>query len=114
MSKQIGYFKNLEAEIDGFRFFFDVSKLEHKKANEKREIIYEFKEKRNDGVIVFNVSYSEKGKTTKIDEILKALKKEGIKITEEILEKAFRVFERQIEEWKEIGIIDENFDKEKV
>ncbi|MBC7092082.1 MAG: site-specific DNA-methyltransferase, partial [Nitrososphaeria archaeon] len=90
-------FKNMEVEIDGIKFFFDVSNLEHKKAFEKREIIYEFKEKRNDGVIVFSVSYSERGKKTKIDEILKALKKEGVTITEDILEKAFRVFEKQSE-----------------
>jgi len=90
-------FKNLEAEIDGFKFFFDVSVLEHKKAFEKKEIIYEFKEKRKDGAIVFNVSYSERGKKTKIVEILRALKKEGVKITEDILEKAFRIFEKQSE-----------------
>jgi len=90
-------FKNLEAEIDGFKFFFDVSVLEHKKAFEKKEIIYEFKEKRKDGAIVFNVSYSERGRKTKIVEILRALKKEGVKITEDILEKAFRVFEKQSE-----------------
>lgn len=88
-------FKSLEVEIDGFKFFFDVSTLEHKKAFEKKEIIYEFKEKRKDGVIVFNVSYSERGKVTKVDEILKALKEEGIKITEDILENAFRVFQKQ-------------------
>jgi adenine specific DNA methylase Mod len=90
-------FKNLEVEIDGLKFFFDVSTLEHKKAFEKREIIYEFKEIRNDGAIVFNVFYSERNRTTKTEEILKALKKEGIKITEDVLEKAFRVFEKQSE-----------------
>lgn len=90
-------FKNLEVEIDGYKFFFDVSNLEHKKANEKREIIFEFKEKRKDGVPVFNVFYSERGKKTKIDAILKSLKKEDVKITEDILERAFRVFEKQSE-----------------
>ncbi len=90
-------FKNLEVEIDGYKFFFDVSILEYKKANEKREIVYEFKEKREDGAIVFNVSYSERGKKTKIAEILKALRKEGIKINEDVLENAFRVFEKQSE-----------------
>jgi len=80
-----------------FKFFFDVSTLEHKKANEKREIIYEFKEKRDDGLIVFNVFYSERGRVTKTDEILKVLKKEGIEVTEEALENAFRVFEKQSE-----------------
>jgi len=99
-------FKNLEVEIESqnsnlksqkFKFFFDVSGLEHKRANEKREIIFEFKEKRKDGVPVFSVSYSERGKITKIENILKSLKKEDIEITEEILEKAFRVFEKQSE-----------------
>ena len=90
-------FRNLEVEIDGFKFFFDVSQLEHKKAFEKKEIIYEFKERRKDEVIVFNVYYSEKGKITKVDGILRALKNEGIKIAEDILEKAFRVFEKQSE-----------------
>jgi len=51
-------FKNLEVEIEGqnakgkaqkYKFFFDVSALEHKKANEKKEIIFELKEKRKDG-----------------------------------------------------------------
>ncbi|MBI2486727.1 MAG: site-specific DNA-methyltransferase [Deltaproteobacteria bacterium] len=90
-------FRNLEVELDGFKFYFDVSTLEHKKANEKREINYEFKERREDDVLVFSVSYSEKGKKTKIDEILKELRKQGAKVVEEILERAFRVFERQSE-----------------
>ncbi|MEA2065661.1 MAG: DNA methyltransferase, partial [Thermotogota bacterium] len=90
-------FKNLEVEIDDFKFFFDVSTLEHKKANEKREIVYEFKKKRRDGTIVFNVSYSVRGKKTKIAEILRALNREGVRITEDSLENAFRVFEKQSE-----------------
>jgi len=90
-------FNSLPVEMDSFKFFFDVSTLEHKKASEKREIVYEYKEKRADGTIVFNVYYSEKGKKTKIDEILRACKKEGVNVTEDILLKAFRVFERQSE-----------------
>jgi len=90
-------FKNIEVEIDKFKFFFDVSSLEHKKAFEKKEIIYELKEKRKNGVIVFKVYYTEKGKKTKIDEIIKALKRQEVKISEDILESAFRVFEKQSE-----------------
>lgn len=98
-------FRNLDVELDGTKFSFDVSTLEHKKANEKREIIYEFKERKKEGVLVFTVAYSEKGRKTKIDEILKALKKQGVKacpehsrrISEEVLEQAFRMFERQSE-----------------
>ena len=90
-------FKNLKVEADDFNFFFDVSKLEYKRANEKKEIVYEFKEKRDDGTIVFNVYYSERGKKTKIVDILRTLKKEEININEDILENAFKVFDKQNE-----------------
>jgi hypothetical protein len=90
-------FNNLLVEFDDYRFFFDVSKLEHKKANEKRSLVYEFKNIRKDGAIVFEVFYSERGRITKIDEIKKALKKKDVKIKDEILERAFRTFEKQSE-----------------
>ena len=90
-------FKNLKVEVDNFKFFFDVSKLEYKRANEKKEIVYEFKEKRGEGTIVFKVYYSERGKKTKIIDTLRALKKEEININEDILEKSFRIFEKQNE-----------------
>jgi len=90
-------FNNLEVEVGGFKFFFDVSTLQHKKANEKRQIIYEFKKKRNDGVLVFTVAYSERGRKTKVNDILRELNKGGIKVKEEVLERAFRLFERQSE-----------------
>ncbi|MBC7080667.1 MAG: site-specific DNA-methyltransferase [Thermoplasmatales archaeon] len=90
-------FNSINIETDGFKFFFDVSKLEHKKAWEKREIIYELKEVRKDGTISFYVMYSERGRETKLNEIIKKLKEKGIKLDEEILEKAFRIFEKQSE-----------------
>jgi len=90
-------FKNLKVEVDNFKFFFDVSDLEYKRANEKKQIVYEFKKKREDETIVFNVYYSERGKKTKIIDILRTLKKEGINIYEDVLEEAFKVFEKQNE-----------------
>jgi adenine specific DNA methylase Mod len=90
-------FRSLEVEVDGTKFYFDVSTLEHKKANEKRDIVYSFKEKRKDGTMVFGVIYSEKGKKTKTDEILKTLRKGGNNISEDLLDRAFRVFEKQSE-----------------
>ena len=36
-------FHSMTVEVDGFRFFFDVSTLEYKRANEKRSLVYEFK-----------------------------------------------------------------------
>jgi len=89
-------FRSLDVDLDDTKFHFDASTLEHKKANEKREIVYTLKEKRKDA-FVFAVAYSEKGKKTKSDEILKALRKNGDKISEELLERAFRVFEKQSE-----------------
>ncbi len=90
-------FKSLEFESDGLKFYFDASKIESKKANEKRSLVFELSRIREDDTIIFDVLYSEKGRKTKQDEILKAIKKKGIAITEEQLERAFRVFEKQSE-----------------
>jgi len=94
-------FKNLKIEIEDknetYQFFFDISNLEYKKANEKRSLIYELKKVSQDSTIFFNVFYSEKGRQTKYDEIKKELKQKGIKITDEILDKAFSTFEAQSE-----------------
>jgi len=90
-------FRSLPVEFDGFKFYFDASKIESKKANEKRSLVFELSKVCEDGMIVFDVQYSEKGTKTKQDEILKAIKRKGIAITEEQLERAFRVFEKQSE-----------------
>ena len=90
-------FRSLPVEFDGFKFYFDASKIESKKANEKRSLVFELSKVREDGTIVFAVQYSEKGTKTKQDEILKAIKKNGIAIKEEELERAFRIFEKQSE-----------------
>jgi len=90
-------FRSLPVEFDGFKFYFDASKIENKKANEKRSLVFEFDRVKEDQTIVFSVLYSERGTITKQDEILKAIKRKGIAITEEQLERAFRVFEKQSE-----------------
>ncbi|MEM1782670.1 MAG: site-specific DNA-methyltransferase, partial [Nanopusillaceae archaeon] len=68
-----------------------------KKAWEKREIVFELKDVESDGTISFYVFYSERGRKTNIENIIKELKKRGIKIEEEILKKAFKIFEKQSE-----------------
>ncbi len=101
-------FRSMTVKVDGFCFAFDVSTLEHKKANEKRELVYAFKERQSDGTLVFTVTYSEKGRTTRLDEIRRAIKgaiKDALPRnrytdavpSEETLERAFRIFERQSE-----------------
>lgn len=97
-------FRSMGVEVDGYKFSFDVSTLEHKRANEKRNLIYTFKERQQDGTFVFKVTYSEKGKKTNMGEIRQAIK-EALGLSrytkavpsEETLERAFRLFERQNE-----------------
>ncbi|MCX7929023.1 MAG: site-specific DNA-methyltransferase, partial [Patescibacteria group bacterium] len=90
-------FRSLPIEFEGLKFFFDASQIENKKANEKRNLVFKLDKVKEDQTIVFTVEYSERGTKTKIEEILKTIKKNGISITEDQLEKAFRVFEKQSE-----------------
>jgi adenine specific DNA methylase Mod len=79
-----------------YKDHFDVSKLQHKNGNEKKEIIYELK-KIQGKEITFNILYSERGRKTKTDAILKEFKKKNIHLDEERLNKVFRIFEKQNE-----------------
>jgi len=93
-------FTDLAVEIDGHAFFFDCSAMEHKKANEKRELVYTFakvEKKKDVTTIRLSVDYSESGRKTKSEEITKAVHKAGIKVAEVTLEKALRLFGRQSE-----------------
>jgi len=90
-------FRSLPVEFDGFKFYFDASKIENKKANEKCLLVFNFKKVRENSTIIFNVSYSKNGTKTKQDEILKLIKQKGIIITEEQLKQAFKIFEKQSE-----------------
>lgn len=95
-------YKSLEIKIKGIngediKFYFDVSELEHKKANEKKEIMFEFKEIDKDKRIVLRCIYSERGKQTKIEEITKNAKETYKDITTEDVERAIRIFNKQSE-----------------
>lgn len=90
-------FNSMGVEVDGFKFYFDAGKMTLKKSNEKRETIYAFRAVDTQRQLVFEVTYSEKGRKTRMDDILKDLKKADVKINDETLTKAFRVFEKQSE-----------------
>lgn len=91
-------YQNMTIKVGDVSFFFDVSKLEHKKTNVKNELVYEFKEvKKDNGALAFFVTYSTNGKKTRNDDILKNIRKEKIVINEDTLETAFSVFEKQSE-----------------
>ncbi|KUK74697.1 MAG: DNA methylase N-4/N-6 domain protein, partial [Proteiniphilum acetatigenes] len=66
-------------------------------ANEKRDIVFSFREVAKDGSLVFDTAYSVRGRITKIEDILRDLRKEDLEVSDETLEKAFRVFEKQSE-----------------
>ena len=44
-------FRSLPVEFDGFKFYFDASKIESKKANEKRSLIFELNKIHEDNTI---------------------------------------------------------------
>lgn len=88
-------FSSMPVEFNGLKFYFNSSKIENKKANEKRTLVFKLDKIKEDQTIIFDVRYSERGAKTKTNEILKAIKKKGIMITKEQLERAFRVFKRQ-------------------
>ncbi len=90
-------FHSMDVVVDGLPFHFDVTGLEHKRANEKRALVFEFRERRADNVLVIAVGYSENGRKTKTDDIVRAVQRTGVRVDEETLERAFRLFERQSE-----------------
>ena len=90
-------FRSLKVKVDEVDFYFDASNIEHKRANEKRDIVYSFREVAPDGSLVFDTAYSVRGRITKFEQILRDLRGEGVEISDETLEKAFRVFEKQSE-----------------
>ncbi len=79
------------------QFSFDASDLQNKRNNEKRSLIFEYKGIGKNEILKFAVNYSQGATKTKIDDILKAIKKDGVKVNEDQLTRAFRLFERQSE-----------------
>ena len=101
-------FKSMDIAVEDeekgeFYFYFDVGELEAKQNNEKKELLFEFKEKRKEEIksedkkekvekIVLTVKYKEGNKKTKINEIAKAAQ-----VPEEVIEKAIKTFKKQAE-----------------
>jgi len=84
--------------------FWKTHMLYYVKTDRLLALVYAFKALREDGTIALTVSYSEKGRKTKIGDIRRALRETlGLKKytaevpVEETLEQAFRLFERQSE-----------------
>jgi len=80
---------SMEVIIDEKSIYFDTSDLNLKQNNEKRRFYYDLKEI-NENRIILKVMYSEKNKSTKLEEISK---KTTLSIND--IKKAITIFERQ-------------------
>jgi len=106
-------FQSMSIESNGITFFFDVTQVSYKKNNEKRSIVYELKEIKDNNV-TFLVHYIEGNASTNIEEILNVI---GNKITEQELKKVFRKYERKIKQTERDFFIHKdirNFSQEKL
>ncbi|HOA17956.1 MAG TPA: site-specific DNA-methyltransferase, partial [Fervidobacterium sp.] len=95
-------YKSAEIKIDTMNggkssFFFDVSEFEQQKANEKRDVVFKFKEIDSSGRVTLTVKSSERGNKTKIDDITKEITKTYKEITTDDIEKAMHIFNKQSE-----------------
>lgn len=94
-------FKNMEVEDEDILYLFDVAELEHKKSNEKKDLVFDFvkAEHTDKRRIYFSVKYSKNGSKTKTEEILKNIKKEKAfgSMSLRQVEKVFGIFKRQSE-----------------
>lgn len=83
-------------------FYFDVGELQQKQNNEKKELVFSFKETKTgriadihdeetgDKTFVLSVNYSKNGRKTKFDSLVRSM---GIK--QEVIEKAISTFKKQ-------------------
>ena len=96
-------FKNMEVEDSdsGVVFCFDVAELQHKKSNEKKELIFEFlsTDTTSKRKVYLSVKYAANGAKTKSEDVLKSIRKiDGFKRLEiKHLEKMFGIFKKQSE-----------------
>lgn len=89
--------KNHELDGEEYDIEFDVSDLEGKEANEKKDIEFDLEEAGNDE-IVFEVSYTNYGMSdNKVDNLRKELKKEGVEISNDELRNVLSTFRKQNE-----------------
>ncbi len=75
---------------------FNVSKLQHKSGNEKKDLIYHLGKFSKEEITLYP-EYSDRGRTTKLDEISKNLKSKEINLNEDDLDKILKIFEKQNE-----------------
>lgn len=90
-----------DKNFNTFNFFIDATQIENKKSNERKDLVFAFSKvavKDGKKTIFITVQYSKSGNITKVEDICKAIKNAGIEnISEEVIEKTFKVFNKQSE-----------------
>ena len=88
-------YENMEVKVnDNISLFFDVSKIENKKNNEKTKLFFSFNSL-VDNTITIDVTYTKGNAKTNIGGIVKEVKKKGIAVSEDDIAKGIRNFEKQ-------------------
>ncbi len=98
-------FQDLTVEENKDIFVFSVAELEHKKNNEKKDLVFELRKGEKLYIdadlhykCYFNVKYAQNGSKTNVEEIQKCLKNDfDLRIKTEEIEKAFAIFRKQSE-----------------
>jgi len=91
-------YQSVEVPVEKTRFFFDVSDLQHKKANELRDLAYSFSGLRKDGAIGLKVTSRLRGAGPNQSETIGKINKVmRVAIDDSTLSRAIRIFERQSE-----------------
>ena len=88
-------YKSLTINLNDKQFIkFDVNEIGEKKGNQKTPIVFEFASATKD-TLTLKASYSQKGKKTNLEELLKEAKKAGFGLDEDALKKALSAFNKQ-------------------
>lgn len=94
-------YQDMVAEVKGVLFHFNAKGIEHNKNNEKKDLVFSIDKidsiKGEKPKVEVSVTYSERGRKTKTDQLIKMLNTEGIAFTETDLAKVFRTFKSQTE-----------------
>lgn len=95
--KSDNLFCDMLIDIADNQYQFDVSSLDNKKDNQKKDLYFALKSQKGiqDNTISFDVTYQEKNGGTDIKGILRAIKKSGLDVALEELERAFNIFKQQ-------------------
>lgn len=88
-------FRSMEIEDNGIKFFFDVSTVNYKKADEKKVILYKLKDVCEGNKVILEVHYIEGNTKSDFKKLAEEIKARGIEVAPNRLARVCRSFERK-------------------